>query len=122
LTPPPSFAKATEGQTRSGGNFKIILGKLKTPNIGVLANLALLSKLRGNTTYFFEGKMRNMVVPQTGQMPFIAGLVLPPLPSKEVSLASFISLLALHLTQYASIVIELILKIFLYRFDLLALL
>ncbi len=49
--------------------------------------------------YFFFGKILNMPVLQIGQEPFIAGLVPPPLAGMVTSLASFISLLALHLTQ-----------------------
>jgi len=56
--------------------------------------------------YFLEGIILNMPVPQTGQVPFIAGLVPPPLAGIVTSFGSFISLLDLHLTQYASIVLN----------------
>lgn len=52
--------------------------------------------------YFFLGIILNIVVPQFGQVPFIAARSTPPLPLKVTSLGSFIILLALHLTQYAS--------------------
>jgi hypothetical protein len=54
--------------------------------------------------------MRNIAVLHVGQVPFMAALFFPPLPSKDVSFASFISLLALHFTQYASIEKRLIFK------------
>jgi hypothetical protein len=47
--------------------------------------------------------MRNIFVPQTGQMPWVAGL-----PFFMVTFfSSFIILLDLHLTQYASVAMEL---------------
>lgn len=54
------------------------------------------------SNYFF-GKILNMPVPQFGQAPFMAGRVPPPLAGMVTSFASFISRLALHLTQYPSI-------------------
>jgi hypothetical protein len=47
--------------------------------------------------------MRYIPVPHFGQTPFMAKRVLPPLPFIVTSFASFISLLALHFTQYPSI-------------------
>lgn len=49
--------------------------------------------------YFFLGIILNMPVLQTGQEPFMAGRVPPPLAGMVTSLASFISLFSLHLTQ-----------------------
>lgn len=47
----------------------------------------------------------NILVPHLGQVPVIALLFTPPLPFISTSLGSDISLLALHLTQYASVAI-----------------
>lgn len=49
--------------------------------------------------------MRNIFVPHFGHIPVIAALFIPPLPFIVTSLASLISLFALHFTQYASIII-----------------
>ncbi len=45
--------------------------------------------------------MRNILVPQTGQTPWVAGLPF----FRVTGLASFISLLARHFTHYACIVV-----------------
>ena len=52
---------------------------------------------------FFAPIILNIVVPQSGHLPFIALLSTPPFPFIATSLASIISLFALHFTQYASI-------------------
>lgn len=52
--------------------------------------------------YLF-GKILNILVPHFSQVPVIAFRAAPPFPLKDVSWASFIILLALHLTQYASV-------------------
>ena len=54
---------------------------------------------------YFLPKILNILVPQVGQTPVIARLSTPPLPFMATSLASFISLLALHLTQYPSVIL-----------------
>ena len=50
--------------------------------------------------------IRNIVVLHLGHLPFIALLVVPPLPFMVTSLASDISLLLLHFTQYASTIFK----------------
>src|SRR3989344_3099302 len=52
--------------------------------------------------YFAFGRILNIFVPQTSQVPDIAFRSPPPFPAKLTSLASFITRsFALHLTQYA---------------------
>jgi len=58
---------------------------------------------------YLLGRIRNILVPQTGHSPFIAFLF-PRLLFISTSFAFFISLLALHLTQYASMIIKLKIK------------
>jgi len=62
---------------------------------------------RKNKNYFFGefGKILNILVSHFSQVPVIAFRAAPPFPLKDVSWASFIILLALHLTQYASVAI-----------------
>lgn len=48
---------------------------------------------------FAEGMILKMPVPQTGQVPFIAGRVLPPFAGIWTSTGSFISRFSLHFTQ-----------------------
>ena len=47
-------------------------------------------------------RMRNMVVPQSGHVPFAALLSTPPFPFIGTTFASFICLFSLHFTQYPS--------------------
>ena len=62
-----------------------------------------LAKRDKNQIYFLLGKILNILVSHFSQVPVIARRCAPPFPLKEVSWASFIILLALHLTQYASV-------------------
>jgi len=55
--------------------------------------------------YFLLGKILNILVLHFSQLPVIAFLTVPPFPLKDVSCSPFIILLALHLTQYASVAI-----------------
>ena len=52
--------------------------------------------------------MRNILVEHFGQVPVMAFLATPPLPFISTSFALDISCLALHLTQYPSIVMFLV--------------
>ena len=52
-----------------------------------------------NKGYFFAAPMRQMVVPQSGHLPFVIGLPF----FVVLSTGSCIIFLALHFTQYASI-------------------
>ena len=54
--------------------------------------------------YFADPRILNILVPHLGQVPLAALLFVLPLPFISTSETSFISLLALHFTQYASIV------------------
>ena len=54
---------------------------------------------------YFDGKIRNIFVLHSGQVPVIALRAFLPFPFIGTSLGACISLFALHFTQYPSVAI-----------------
>ena len=65
----------------------------------LLSVTTMVNRITFTRFYFLAAPIRNMLVPQVGQTPLLAGLQF----FMVIALALFISFLERHFTQYASI-------------------